>query len=77
MFLVICAVLIKLRKATPYKTNYFKLRYGQFFGFLGVAISIWLLSASKLIEFRNLAFFILGGVVFYGIYKIIPDRKRE
>ena len=76
MFFVICTVLIKLRKTSPDETNYFKLRYGQFFGFLGIVISIWLLSASKLIEFRDVAIFILVGVVFYGIYKSIPGRKR-
>ena len=78
MFLVICAVLIKLRKATPYKTNYFKLHYGQFFGFFGIAISIWLLSASKLIEFRDVAFFIYWEVLFFMVFiKLFLIEKED
>ncbi len=52
-FLMVCFVLIKLRKKNPAATDYFKLPYGQAFAIIGMITSVWLLSSSKLNEFRD------------------------
>ncbi len=75
VFFVVCSILIKLRKVNPSKTNYFKLRYGHFFAITGMLTSIWLLSSSNWIEFRDVLITIFIGIVIYGVFKITTRRK--
>lgn len=75
--LVVCVILIKLRITNPKDSNFFKLRYGYSLAVTGIITSIWLLSSSKLTEFRDVLITILIGIVFYGIYKITAKRRRE
>lgn len=81
ILLVVCLVLIKLRIKNPKDSNYFKLPYGYFLAVIGVITSIWLLSSSKLTEFRDVLITILIGIAFYGIYKFTtnssPTDKRN
>jgi len=76
VFLVVCVILIILRKANPKETNYFKLPYGYLIALTGILTSIWLLSSSKLTEFRDVLITILIGIVLYGIFIILTRRRK-
>lgn len=76
VFLVVCVILIILRKANPKETNYFKLPYGYLIAVTGILTSIWLLSSSKLTEFRDVLITILIGIALYGIFIILTKRKK-
>ena len=65
IYLFVCASLIMLRKKMPEQTSHYKIPFGNVVAALGILISIWLLSAAKLIELRNAAIFLVIGIVIY------------
>jgi amino acid transporter len=65
VYLFVCASLIMLRKKMPQQTGHYKIPLGNVVAILGILISIWLLSAAKLIELRNAAIFLGVGVIIY------------
>jgi len=71
---IVCISLIVLRKKNAAQTGYFKIRYGKFFAIAGIAITIWLLSSSKLNELRDVAIAIGAGLV---IYLLVEWQKRK
>lgn len=75
VFLVVSIILIKLRLSDKKATNFFKLPFGYFFASLGILTSIWLLSNSKLTEFRDVLITIIIGLVIYALYKITKRKK--
>jgi APA family basic amino acid/polyamine antiporter len=74
-FLVVCFILLKLRKAKPSATDYYKLSYGPAFAVIGIITSIWLLSSSKLNEFRDVLITVVIGIGIYGAYQFSLKRK--
>lgn len=75
-FFVVCMVLIKLRKANPSDTNYYKLPYGTALAVLGMITSVWLLFNSKLSEFRDVLITIVVGIGIYILYQYHLKRKK-
>lgn len=71
---IVCISLIKLRKKNAAQTGYFKIRYGKIVAIAGIAITIWLLSSSRLTELRDVAIAIGAGLV---IYFLVEWRKRK
>lgn len=71
---IVCFSLIRLRKKKAAQTGYFKIPYGKFFAFAGMAITIWLLSSSRLHELRDVAIAIGVGLV---IYFLVEWQKRK
>ncbi|HMJ48310.1 MAG TPA: APC family permease [Ferruginibacter sp.] len=69
VYLFVCASLIMLRKKKPEQTGYYKIPYGSVVALAGIVISIWLLSAAKLIELRNAAIFLSIGVIIYLLHR--------
>jgi amino acid transporter len=67
VYLIVCACMLRLRKKQHQKT-YFKIRYGYFFALAGIIFSIWLLSASKWNEIRNVSVCVIAGVVLYVVF---------
>jgi APA family basic amino acid/polyamine antiporter len=71
---IVCFALIRLRKNNAAQTGYFKVPYGNFFAVAGIAITIWLLSSSRLSELRDVAIAIGVGLV---IYVLVEWQKRK
>lgn len=67
VYLFVCASLIMLRRKIPSSTGHYKIPFGNAVAILGIIISVWLLSAAKIIELRNVAFFLVAGIVIYGV----------
>ncbi|RYZ29783.1 MAG: amino acid permease [Chitinophagaceae bacterium] len=64
VYFSVCASLLRLRKKER-QTEFYKLPFGNVIAILGMAFSIWLLSASKLVELRNTAIFLSIGIAIY------------
>jgi basic amino acid/polyamine antiporter, APA family len=62
---IVCFALIKLRKNNKEQTEFFKLPYGQVIAIIGILITIWLVSSSKLNELRDIVIALLAGAVIY------------
>jgi hypothetical protein len=58
-----------LRKKKKEQGNYYRLRAGNVIAAAGIVISIWLLSAAKLVELRNAAIFLSTGVIVYFLHR--------
>jgi amino acid transporter len=69
VYLFVCASLIMLRKKIKERGNYYRLRAGNVIAAAGIVISIWLLSAAKLVELRNAAIFLAIGVIVYFLHR--------
>ncbi|MFN2440720.1 MAG: APC family permease [Chitinophagaceae bacterium] len=69
VYLFVCASLIKLRRSEQNASGYFKVRGGNILAIAAIFVSIWLLSASKLTELRDIAICLAIGVVFYFLQK--------
>lgn len=65
VYLFVCASLIMLRKKMKSQTSYYKIPFGNIVASLGMLLCIWLLSAAKLVELRNVAILLLLGVIVY------------
>ncbi len=71
IFIFVCAALIKFRLKEKSPKKYFKLQYGYTIAILGILLSVWLLSNSKLSEFVDVLYSITVGVVLYGLFKLV------
>ena len=72
---IVCFALIRLRKKDTGETGYFKIPYGNIIAIAGIAVSIWLLSSSKLTELRDVAIAVAAGLIIYFLVK--PQIKRN
>jgi len=77
IYLAVSVVLIKLRKMKPEETGHFKLPYGYFFAVSGVLTTIWMISSSKLSEFRDILITIIVGIVIYGLNKLYEAGRKK
>ena len=77
VYLFVCASLIKLRKTNNSKTGYFKIRGGIFLALAGIVISVWLLSASKLAEIRDVGICLAIGIAFYLFQKTNTNKWNK
>ena len=75
IYLFVCASLIMLRKKMPRQTGHYKIPFGNLVAIFGILISIWLLSAAKLIELRNAAIFLAAGIVIYVLQNNFKKRN--
>lgn len=73
---IVCLALIKLRKKDVENNNYFKIPFGNFIAIMGVGVTIWLLSNSKLSELRDVGIAVTVGLIIYGIVIIQNIRKK-
>lgn len=69
VYLMVCISMIKLRKQERAEKDFFKLRYGNYFAVAGILFSLWLLTACKVTELRDVSICIFIGIVFYGLYE--------
>ncbi len=67
VYLFVCASLIMLRRKIPGSTGHYKIPFGNAVAILGIIISLWLLSAAKITELRNVAILLVAGIVIYGV----------
>ncbi len=74
VYLFVCASLIILRKKMPRQTGYYKIPFGNAVAAIGILISIWLLSAAKLIEMRNVAIFLAIGIIIYVLQRTFKNQ---
>lgn len=74
---IICLALIKLRKKDVENNNYFKIPYGNYMAIMGVGVTIWLLSNSKLSELRDVGIAVTVGLIIYGLVIIQNKRKKR
>lgn len=76
IYLLVCASLLKLRKKYPMQESY-KIPYGNIIAVTGIALSLWLLSAAKLIELRNAAIFLGIGIIIYVLQRKFKISTKE
>lgn len=76
IYLIVCASLLKLRKQKK-EQDYFKLRYGRFLAFSGIAFSTWLLTASKMNEIIAISFSIGIGMILYLLINMFKKKYKE
>jgi amino acid transporter len=78
IYAIVCITLIVLRKKRPEQTKFFKIKYGNMIAILGVMITLWLMSSSKVNELRDIAVSIVIGLVVYLLMelskKIMPNK---
>jgi amino acid transporter len=67
---IVCITLIVLRKKKPEQTNFFRIKYGNMIAVLGVLITLWLLTSSKVNELRDIAISIAIGLVVYLLMEV-------
>jgi len=67
---IVCITLIVLRKKRPEQSKFFKIKYGNMIAIIGVLITLWLLSSSKVNELRDIAISIVIGLVVYLLMEI-------
>jgi amino acid transporter len=77
MFAIISAALIKLRRTNKQKETAFNLRFGFLSAILGIIICVWLLSVSKLSEFKDVLVITIIGLIIYFIYKFILKTRAN
>lgn len=70
MYSLVCAALIRLRKKMPVQQGFYKVRYGIPLAAFGILLSIWLLSAAKIAELRNVAILLGVGLAIYILQRI-------
>jgi len=76
VYFSVCASLLMLRKKEPGQTNFYKLPFGKGLAVIGIALCIWLLTASTFTEIRNAAILLAVGVVGYLIFKGIAKANN-
>jgi len=76
ILLIVSLALIKLRRDKPEERDYFKIPFGYGFAITGVLLSIWLLSSSKPVEFRDVLLTMFAGAILYIIFKFKSLRKN-
>ena len=75
VYLMVCISMIRLRKKNPAEKDFFKLRFGYYFAAAGILFSLWLLTASKLTELRDVSICIFIGIAFYVVYEWTKKRS--
>jgi len=76
IFLIVSAALLRLRFKMKDQKDYFKLKYGKFLAWIGIILSIILLSTSKIEEFRDVAITLLFGVFVWMLNELWNRRKK-
>ncbi len=77
VFVIISAALIKLRLIDKQNKKVFKLRFGPISAILGILICVWLLSASRLSDFRDVVLIIIAGLIIYLFFKFTIKMKNK
>lgn len=77
IFLIVSAALLRLRLLKKSQTDFFKLRYGKLSAWAGIAISITLLSSSKMVEFRDVSYTLLIGAVIYFLVYLFSIKWKN
>ncbi|MCW3119210.1 MAG: amino acid transporter, partial [Chitinophagaceae bacterium] len=78
VYLFVCASLIMLRKKMPRQTGYYRIRAGNIVAITGILLSLWLLSAAKFIELRNVIILLATGIIVYALqrkFKIAGNQE--
>jgi amino acid transporter len=65
-----------LREKMGKQTGHYKIPAGNIIAITGIVLSVWLLSAAKLIELRNVAIFLVTGIIVYGL-QLTFKKKNE
>lgn len=73
---IVCITLIKLRKKREDQTDYFKVRYGKALAVIGLLITFWLLSSSKINEIRDVSIASAVGLIIYFVFEKYKKRKN-
>lgn len=73
---IVCIALIKLRKKKENQTGYFKVRYGKVVAIVGLLITCWLLSSSKLNEIRDVSIASAIGLIIYFVFGQYKKKKE-
>ncbi len=71
---IVCFALIRLRKKNTDETSY-RIPYGNIIAIAGMAVTIWLLSSSKLTELRDVGIAVAAGLIIYFLVKIPKKRN--
>jgi amino acid transporter len=71
---VVCITLLVLRKKNADQTSFFKIKFGTPVAVLGVIITIWLLSSSKINELRDIGIAVAIGLV---VYWLVHQMKMK
>lgn len=74
---IVCIALIKLRKKNESQTNYFTVRYGKAIAIVGLLITFWLLSSSRINEIRDVSIASAVGLIIYFVFEQYKKRKNE
>jgi len=77
IYAIVCIALIKLRKKRADQTGYFKVRYGKAVAIVGLLITFWLLSSSKINEIRDVSIASAVGLIIYFVFEQYKKRKNE
>ncbi len=77
IFAIISAALIKLRRLNKQNKTAYKLRFGYLSAILGIVICVWLLSVSKLSDFKDVLIITIAGLVPYFIFKINVKMRNK
>ncbi|MBK9530395.1 MAG: amino acid permease [Chitinophagaceae bacterium] len=72
---IVCISLVILRKKNAGQTGFFKIPFGNYFAIAGVLIAVWLLTASKLRELRDIAIALGVGLVIYALVELHKKYK--
>ncbi|MEO5948247.1 MAG: APC family permease [Chitinophagaceae bacterium] len=72
---IVCIALIKLRKKNESQTEYFKIRFGKAIAIIGLLITFWLLSSSKINEIRDVSIASAVGLIIYFMFEQYKKQK--
>lgn len=76
IYAIVCIALIKLRKKNESQTGYFKVRYGKAIAIVGLLITFWLLSSSKINELRDVSIASAVGLIIYVVFEQYKKQKK-
>jgi amino acid transporter len=74
---IVCIALIKLRRKNVNQTGYFRVRYGKAVAIVGLLITCWLLSSSKINEIRDVAIASALGLIVYFVFEQYKKSRNE
>lgn len=72
IYLVVCFALIRLRKTSPARSDFFKVKFGYGLAISGIIFSIWLLSATK----RTEVIAVIAAISIGFIIWLLTSRRR-
>jgi len=76
VYAMVCISMLKLRNKKP-EGDHFKVRHGYFLAITAIVVSVWLLSASKITEIRDVAICAAIGFIIYGLQIVIGKNKGK